>query len=359
GLPAIDAFPAAAWARLSARRWRTGGVFHGHASTAGDRALRTVIATYLTSSRGARCSPEQVMIVHGAQQALDLIARVLTNPDDQVWMEEPGYPGASAALAAAGAEVVPVPVDEEGLDVAAGLRMAPQARLAYVTPSHQFPLGSVMSASRRLALLTWARRNSAWIVEDDYDSEFRYGGRPIPCLQGLDAERESSARVVYVGTFSKTLSPALRIGYLIVPPDLLEPFRMALAVASGNSPTLDQSVLADFIGEGHYARHVRHVRALCAERQQALLASARRELSGLVDLVPDAAGLHLVGWLPKGISDLAASEAAGSAGVEASPLSRYAAKSVTRGALLLGYAAFDSRSIEAGVGRLARALGRL
>jgi GntR family transcriptional regulator/MocR family aminotransferase len=357
GLPAIDAFPAARWARLTARRWRNGAVFHGHAATTGDRTLRIAIAAYLTSSRGARCTPEQVVIVHGAQQALDLVARVLVDPGDDVWMEDPGYPGAAAALAAAGARVVPVPVDDEGMNVAEGMLAAPRARLAYVTPSHQFPLGSVMSASRRLALLTWARRNGAWVVEDDYDSEFRYAGRPIPCLQGLDAEREGSSRVLYVGTFSKTLTPALRLGYLIVPDELSDAFRLARAVASGNSPTLDQGVLADFIGEGHYVRHVRRVRALCAERQQALLAAAKRELAGLVDLAPDAAGLHLVGWLREGADDARVAEAANDGGVDASPLSRYAIARPQRGAILLGYAAFDERAIREGVRRLARVLG--
>lgn len=356
GMPAVDAFPAALWARLTARRWRSGGVFLGHAAAAGDRVLREAIAAYVTSARGARCTSEQVLIVSGAQQALDLVARVLIEPGDPVWMEDPGYVGARAALAAAGARVVPVPVDAEGMNVAHGERTAPAARLAYVTPSHQFPLGTIMSAARRLALLTWAHRVGGWVLEDDYDSEFRYSGRPIPCLQGLDAERGVASRVLYVGTFSKTLSPALRLGYLIVPDELVDVFRVARAVSGGHSPTVDQSVLADFIGEGHYGRHVRRVRALCAERQQALLAVAERELGGVLALAPDAAGLHMVGWLPPRANDQRAADAAQREGVDVTPLSRYSAIRPARGALLLGYAAFDERAIRSGVRRLARAL---
>jgi GntR family transcriptional regulator/MocR family aminotransferase len=194
------------------------------------------------------------------------------------------------------------------------------------------------------------------VIEDDYDSEFRYSGRPIPCLQGLDAERGGAPRVIYVGTFSKTLAPALRLGYLIVPESMIEIFRVARAVAGGHSPTIDQSVLADFIGEGHYVRHVRRVRALCAERQQTLLATAERELAGALELAPDAAGLHMVGWLPPRASDRVAAAAAHTHGVDATPLSRYSVTRLERGALLLGYAAFDDRAIRSGVQALARAL---
>ena len=359
GIPAVDAFPSELWSRITARRWRSGAIYLGHAATAGDEALRNAIAAYVTSSRGARCAPDQIFIVSGAQQALDLAARVLVEPDDAVWIEDPGYAGARAALAGAGARVVGVPVDDEGMDVGAGERAHPEARLVYVTPSHQFPLGTIMSASRRLALLTWARRVGGWVLEDDYDSEFRYAGRPIPCLQGLDAERGGAGRVIYIGTFSKTLAPALRLGYLIVPDELVDAFRVARAIAGGHAPTTDQGVLADFIGEGHYVRHVRRVRALCAERQQALLEAAKEELGDAMMLAPDAAGLHMVGWLRSGVSDVAAADAALREGVDAAPLSRYSASTPTRGALLLGYAAFDESEIREGVRRLSRALARM
>jgi GntR family transcriptional regulator / MocR family aminotransferase len=356
GVPAIDAFPTALWARLSGRRWRSGTVPLGYATPVGDRALRVAIAAYLAASRGVRCTSDQVLIVSGAQQALDLTARVFVDPGDAVWMEDPGYPGARAVFAAAGARVVPVPVDEGGMDVAAGVRAAPTARLAYVTPSHQFPLGGVMSSSRRLALLTWARQHGGWVVEDDYDSEFRYASRPLACLQGLDAEWGGPSRVLYVGTFSKTLAPALRLGYLVVPDAHVDAFRVARAVASGHAPTLDQMVLADFIGEGHYVRHVRRVRALCAERRQALLATATPEFDGLLELAPDVAGLHVVAWLTSGVTDVHAARVADEAGIDVSPLSRFVMTHRRRDALILGYAAFEERAIRGAVRRLARVL---
>ena len=213
-----------------------------------------------------------------------------------------------------------------------------------------------MSASRRLLLLNWARRVDGWVLEDDYDCEFRFAGRPIPCLQGLDAERGGAARVLYIGTFSKTLAPALRLGYLIVPDALVDVVRVARAIAGGHSPTLEQGVLADFIGEGHYVRHVRRVRALCAERQQALLEAAREESGDARQLAPDAAGVHMVGWLAPGANDAEAARSAARAGVDATPLSSCSSVPPARGALLLGYAAFDESDIRAGVRMLAGVL---
>ena len=365
GVPAVDAFPARLWARLTARRWRHGDVHLGDADPGGEPALRAAIATYVANARGTRCTADQVIVVSGTQQALDLTARVLLDVGDAAWLEDPGYPGARAAFASAGARIVPVPVDDEGLDVSAGERAAPDARLAYVTPSHQFPLGAVMSAPRRLSLLAWARRSRAWVVEDDYDSEFRYSGRPLPCLQGLDASPRSPGeptRVLYVGTFNKTLVPGIRMGYLVVPDVLTDALRAARAAADRHPPTFTQGVLADFIGEGHYARHVRRLRALYAERQSVLLAAAAEELSGVLTLTPDPAGLHLVAWLPPSVSDIAAEHAARVHGVEVSALSRYTitpSATPSRQALLLSYAAFDERAIRAGMRRLRRALGTL
>ncbi len=367
GVPAVEAFPADLWARLVARRWRRGQVAFGEGRAAGDPALRAAIADYVTNARGARCTADQVLVVSGAQQAIDLVARVLVDPGDTAWVEEPGYPDARAPLLDAGARLVPVPVDDEGLDVAAGERAAPNARLAYVTPSHQFPLGTVMSASRRLALLAWARRTGAWVLEDDYDSEFRYGSRPLPCLQGLDAEAHGTdgrPRVLYVGTFSKTLAPGLRLGYLVLPEELVDAFRAARAVLDRFAPTVEQGVLADFIGEGHYVRHVRRVRALYAERQEALLDAAASDLRGLLALAPSVAGLHLIGALPRGLCDVDAASAAAAAGVDVWALSpcRLVAGSAPAGGLLLGYAGFDPRTIRVGVqalgGALERALAR-
>ncbi|HEU4699580.1 MAG TPA: PLP-dependent aminotransferase family protein [Gemmatimonadales bacterium] len=354
GLPAVDAFPAALWARLDARRWRTRDVLLAMGDPAGEAALRAAIADYVTHARSARCTAEQVLVTTGAQQAFDLCARVLLDPGDAVWMEDPGYEAVRGVFAAAGARLVPVPVDDEGLDVAAGIGAAPAARLAYVTPSHQFPLGSVMSLGRRLALLAWARRAGAWLLEDDYDSEFRYAGRPLPCLQGLDAEGDC---VLYVGTFNKTLVPGLRLGYLIVPAALVDAFRAARAVTDGYVSGFLQGALADFLGGGHYARHLRRMRTLYHERQQALLAAATG-LAGRLDLAPSATGLHLVGRLPAGTDDVAVAAAARGEGVDAYPLSPFYhdPRRAPYPGLVLGYAGFDPRALRAGVRRLARAL---
>jgi GntR family transcriptional regulator/MocR family aminotransferase len=365
GVPALDAFPTRLWARLTARRWRSGGFYLGDGEPAGQPELRAAIAEYVANARGACCTADQVIVVGGIQHGVDLIARVLLDPGDPVWVEDPGYVPAHAVLRAAGARLVPVPVDDEGLDIAAGERAAPAARLAHVTPSHQFPLGAVLSAPRRLALLDWARRADAWVVEDDYDSEFRYAGRPLPCLQGMETMQLSpreAAHVLYLGTFSKTLVPGLRLGYLIVPEALIEPIRAARGATDWHAPTPQQSVLADFIGEGHYARHLRRVRALYAERQAVLIAAAEAELADHLSLAPGQAGLHLVGWLPHGVDDQQAAAAAAAAGVLVYPISNYRVTStpeMARAGLLLGYAGFDDAALQTGIGKLRRALETL
>jgi GntR family transcriptional regulator/MocR family aminotransferase len=245
-----------------------------------------------------------------------------------------------------------VPVDGEGLRVDEGRRRAPRARLAYVTPSHQFPLGAVMSPRRRLELLAWAREAGAWVVEDDYDSEFRYAGRPLPALQGLDAH----GRVLYMGTFSKTLFPALRLGYLVLPEGLVDAFAFARSLGDRHPPVVDQAVVADFIDEGHFSRHLRRMRVLYAERQQALVEAARRELGGLLEVPPDGAGMHLVGWLPPGADEADAAARAARADVAVEPLAPNAIEPVGCGGLLLGYAAVRPSAIRLGVTRLAEAL---
>jgi GntR family transcriptional regulator/MocR family aminotransferase len=260
-----------------------------------------------------------------------------------------------AALAAAGAAVVPVPVDGEGLDVRAGVALAPAARVACVAPSHQLPLGVTMSASRRLELLDWARGAGSWIIEDDYDSEYRYSSRPLACLQGLD----DTGCVVYVGTFSKTVFPALRLGYLIAPPALLDALQAARAAADRHAPALEQGVLADFIGEGHYARHVRRMRRLYEERRDALHDAVTQRLGGVMMLGPMDAGMHAVGWLPAGWDDRHVSQRLLSVQVEAAPLSRYWAGPGARSGLMLGYAAYSPEEIRAAVDRMVPVLERL
>ncbi len=354
GVPALEEFPFRVWRRLAGRAWRRPrpGLL-GYGDPAGYWPLRRGISEHLGPARAVRCSPEQVIVVSGSQQALDLCARVLLDPGDAAWVEDPGYGGARAALLGAGAELVPVPVDAEGLDVGAGVALRAGARLACVTPSHQYPLGATMSLARRLELLRWAGRSGAWVLEDDYDSEYRYSGRPLEALQGLDL----GGRVVYVGTFSKILYPSLRLGYLVVPPDLVDAFTAARELSDRQPPGLDQAVLADFVGEGHFARHLRRTRALYAERQAVLVEEAGRRLSGRLDVAPAQAGMHLVGWLPAGEDDRKASQRAAERGVEAPAVSLYGGSPDDRGGLLLGYAAFGEAAIREGVRHLAEALG--
>ncbi|MGZ7079594.1 MAG: aminotransferase-like domain-containing protein, partial [Thermoanaerobaculia bacterium] len=296
---------------------------------------------------------DQVILVRGAQHAIDLIARVLLKPGDLVWVEDPGYLAARTLLQRAGAVLVPIPVDGEGLDVDAGVREQPSAKMACVVPSHHFPLGHTLSLPRRLALLEWARSASAWIVEDDFDSEFRYTGTPLASLQGLD----TAGRVIYVGTFSKTVYPSLRLGYLIVPPDLVERFRSAASASDHFSPTLDQATLARFIEEGHFTRHVRRMRTIYKERQEALLRAASRELDGLLRIDPAGTGMHVVGWLLRADADdeLVARRAA-EQGIELSALSRYCMKVCLPPALVLGFAAVPPKQLASGVRALRKIL---
>jgi GntR family transcriptional regulator/MocR family aminotransferase len=353
GIPALDAFPFETWMRLVARHQRRPPRdLMCYGDPAGHMPLRKAVAAHLGPARAVHCDPEQILIITGTQQALDLIARILLDPGDTAWIEDPGYPGFRSALRGSGVNVVPVPVDGDGLDVKAGEARCPDARLVYVTPSHQYPLGVTMSLSRRLALLDWARRANAWVVEDDYDSEFRYAGRPLAAMQGLDRD----GRVIYLGTFSKVLFPSLRLGYLVVPPDLVDAFVAARMVTDRQSATLSQAVLADFIHEGHFLRHIRRMRTLYAERQEVLLRAAGRELGGMLEVCPCETGLHLMGWLDDGWEDREASQAATRAGVEAPALSPYRTERAGRQGLLLGYAASEGRQIRDAVRRLGPAL---
>jgi GntR family transcriptional regulator / MocR family aminotransferase len=290
GQVAVDQFPAQLWSNLVARHGRNMGVKSLHYGDGmGSLALRETIASYLKTARSLRCDPEQIMIVSGSQQALEISARVLVDPGSRVWVENPCYRLARDVFSLAGAELVPVPVDQDGLDVAAGIKLCPKARLAYVTPSHQFPLGHTMSASRRLQLLNWAQKTGAWIVEDDYDSEYRYESLPIASMQGID----NNSRVIYIGTFSKVLFPSLRLGYVVIPPDLVEHSFAFRRIIDLTPSGLYQEVLADFIGEGHFARHIRRMRVLYRERRSALVDNIRSELGSMVEVLGSEAGMHL------------------------------------------------------------------
>jgi GntR family transcriptional regulator/MocR family aminotransferase len=318
----------------------------------GDWTFRQALAAYLGTARAVRCEAEQVMVVSGSQQALEITARVLLDPGQPVWVEEPGYGGARDALAMAGARRVPVPVDDEGLDVSAGIRRCPRARAALVTPSHQYPLGATMSASRRLQLLDWAQATGSWVVEDDYDSEYRYESQPIAALQGLDRD----ARVVYIGTFSKVLFPALRVGYLVIPRDLVDRFSAVREAIDICPPALNQAVLADFIGEGHFARHLRRTSLLYRDRRSALVEGLRRNLGPRWQVVGAEAGIHLVA-LHDRPGDRAIALRAAREGLWAMPLSSCYLGPPVRSGLVLGYGGTSVAEMPKAVERLRRVIG--
>jgi GntR family transcriptional regulator/MocR family aminotransferase len=349
-IPAIDLFPVHQWAKIISRRMRRApaSLLVGSAPS-GYRPLQRAVAEYLSAARGVRCSAEQVMIVSGAQEALDLVARLLVDPGDRVCIEDPGYIGAESVLQAAGAQLYRAAVDEEGMMIP-GPRVR-DIRLVYTTPSHQYPLGVSMSLRRRLALLEWARSSGALIIEDDYDSEFRYAGRPLPALQSLDRH----GLVCFVGSFSKVLFPSLRLGYLVVPPDLIEPCTNARSIISRHAPMLEQAVLCDFITEGYFGRHIRRMREVYAERLDVLLESARQTLGGALEISPVEAGLQTVGWLQRGIDGERLQSVLARRKVEVAPLGKIGGDG-TRHALQLGFAAVDATEIRRGVAELAAAL---
>lgn len=343
-VPALDRFPHAAWARLVARHaHRLAPVHMAYGHPAGLPALRAAIAEHLRTTRAVRCEPDDVLVVSGSQAALRLCAAVLVRPGDRVAVEEPGYPGAHAALAAGGAELVPVPVDGEGLVVDALRAEREDVRAAYVTPSHQYPLGASMSASRRLALLDWAARSAAWVLEDDYDSEYRYVSRPLAALQGMDPH----GRVVYIGTFSKVLFPALRVGYLVVPPALREAFAVARDALDIFSPTLYQLALADFLAEGHFARHLRRMRGVYLARRDALLAGLARHCAGVLAVHNADAGLHVATLLPDGTDDVEVATRLAAHQLTAAPLSACYLGPARRSGLLLGFGGYDEAALTA------------
>lgn len=355
GLPDADAFPFQLWSRLVSRRYRDRAPeLFDYQDPAGYGPLREEIAQYLTAARGLRCHAGQVIVVGGSQQALDLAMRLLIGPGDVACVEDPGYLGTLAAVRGSAARVVPIPIDDQGFDVAAARERAPDAKLVAVTPSRQYPLGVTMSLVRRLELLEWASQTDAWILEDDYDSEYRYEGLPLAALQGLDNE----GRVIYMGTFSRLMFPTLRLGYAVVPVDLVDSFRSARAISDRGSSWVEQSAMAEFIAEGHFARHVRRMRALYAGRQAKLVEESKRRLGGLLDVGPEAAGMHLIGRLAEHQDDVSASDAVARVGVEAEALSSLSVESRGRG-LLLGYTGVTDIEIEAGVAAIAEALSGL
>ena len=351
--PATSKFPIGIWARVAGRRLRraSNSLLAGR-DPRGYAPLRDAIAAYLGSSRGVKCSPDQLVVVSGVQQGLDLLARILIKHGEAVWIEDPGYFGATTAFRNVGAKIIPVPVDEQGLMLSVGQRLCVRARAAYLTPAHQFPLGMAMSLERRLAILAWAREAKTFLIEDDYDSEYRFEGLPVPALQGLD----QNERVILLGSFNKLLFPSLRIGYAVLPSTLVDPFLAQRFSVDLHPSGLDQAILCDFIIEGHLGRHVRRMRELYAQRLAALQDGARRFLDGLLEVQPIQAGLNTAGILRNSMTSRQAEAAASARGIEAMALSRFALKRTDVHGLLLGFAAFDQREIRRGIMSLATAL---
>ena len=353
GQVALDHFPFQIWTALTARHWRNVHARSLHFSDPmGSEDFRETIAGYLRTVRAVNCEPRQIMIVSGSQQALEISARVLLDAGDSVWIEEPGYRLTQQVLALAGCRVVPVPVDEEGLNVSAGIRLCRKARAAYVTPSHQYPLGATMSASRRLQLLEWARTSHSWIIEDDYDSEYRYRDMPIASLQGLDR----GSRVIYIGTFSKTLFPSLRLGYMVIPPDLIDRF-VAVRHAMDMYPAHHyQAVLRDFIAEGHFARHIRRTRLLYSERRGVLVKAIANEFDSRLQVLGAEAGMHSVVVAQEKINDREIAARAASRNLWLWPLSPCYLGKASRHGFVLGFGSTPAQAIPQAVHQLRKVL---
>lgn len=350
---AFDAFPLHVWKRLVNRHLRqpTKAIL-GYGELKGLLSLREAIAEYVYDARGIDCDAGQVVILSGAQQAFNLLGMLLLDPQDSIWMEDPGHISARIALQAQGCRMVPLRIDEQGIDVQQGLRECPQARLAFTTPSRQHPLGTTMSYARRQELIEWAARGQRWIIEDDCDSEFNYAGRPLPALYAMD----QWARVIYVGTFSKVLYPSLRLGYVVLPQALVEPFCAMRAVMDRSPSTLLQAVTADFIREGHFLGHIRRMRALYQARQDCLLSALQQRLGNFMELKPVTAGMHLIGWLAPELDDDAIAKELARHQIHTYALNDYCMKRYLPPGLLIGFAGTPVEQAREKVEALAQAL---
>lgn len=355
GMPALDAFPLALWRRLAAHRWRVGGGgLLGYFPSLGHGPLREATARHLATTRGVDCEPGQIMILNSSMQAVDLVARVLLERSDSVWIEDPCFPNLCAVLAMSGVRIVPVPVDAHGLDVNEGTRIAPSAALAYVTPSCQYPTGVTLSLERRLALLRHAEASGAWIIEDDYQSEFTYAGRPLASIYSLDR----SERTLYIGTFTNSVFPSLRLAYVVLPRLLVPVFEAARRQLDDHTHGYMQTVLADFMDGGHFNAHLRKMRSLYQGRRDALVAACARSMPDAIVVGPATSGMNIALHFPARLGDQNVAARAGASGLRVQPLSRYASGSHPRNGLLLGYTALTERRIAAGAARLAQVIGQ-
>jgi GntR family transcriptional regulator/MocR family aminotransferase len=351
--PALAEFPMELWGRLTARCLRrTSKAILAGGDAAGLHALREAIAEYLGVSRAVKCSAEDIIVTSGSQQGLDLLARVLLRPDDAVWVEDPAYIDAVEIFRLTGARIVPVPVDEHGIDVNIGRAKCSRPKVIYVTPAHQFPLGMSLQLDRRLDLLQWTRREQSVLIEDDYDSEFRFSGKPLPAIKGL----AGSEHVFLVGTFSKCLFPSLRLGYIVAPQAWRDALLKLRRQIERYPPGLPQLVLASFIADGHFARHLRKMRELYAGRLALLRSEVTARMGGLLEIPNIEAGLNTPAYLLNSMTSQEAADRARRSNLEVWPLDRYAlARTDIRG-LLLGFAALTERQIRTGVTELERAL---
>ena len=353
GRTLMDARALDAWSTSTRRALRTLGPAHfGYSDPAGDMRLRAAVADYLRAARGVVCEPDQVIVTTGAQHAVDLTLRLLLKPDDKVWLEDPGYPSTWHALTTSGARAEPVPVDRSGLVVAAGIAAAPDARAAFVTPSHQYPTGVALSMGRRLELIAWARAAGAWIVEDDYATEFRYAGAPLASLQGLDG----GERVIYVGTFNKSLFPGLRLGYLVAPRALVAPLSALRRLADRQPPTLTQAITLDFMESGQFTAHIRRRRLAYKTQRDALAEALERRLGHILEVDPPDQGMHLIAYLRDGRSDLEVESRAMAKGLLARAISPLYHAASPRQGLILGFTGFPAKVMDGGVARLAAVL---
>lgn len=342
-VPAGAAAPDATWQRLGNRvRASRAAAPAGYLDPRGIHELRAAVAEHVRLARAVHCTPDQVIITSGTQQGLYLSAQVLLARGGRAWAEDPAYPGVTAVLNHLGVSTARIPVDEHGIDVAWATEACPDARAAFVTPSHQYPLGMPMSMERRVALLNWAQQNHAWLVEDDYDSELRYAGHPFPSLQGL-----APSRVVYLGTFSKVLFPSLRLGYAIVPRPLVGSYLGARALIDRHPPAADQHVLAAYMRAGHFEAHIRRIRIVYGDRRSALIAAVGRHLAGIATLQSGDQGMHIVLWLPSHVGDVHIAVQAAAAGIAVRPISPMYAVAPGRSGLMLGFGGFTAGELEA------------
>lgn len=355
GRTLLDARTRETWRKLTHQAVRSLGVDDlGYTDPCGAMELRRSLCDYLKAARAVRCDPEQIVVTAGTQHAIDLSIRVLLAPADDVWVEDPGYPLTHAQLLLAKARPHAIPVDRQGLVVDAGLRAAPKARAAFITPSHQFPTGVTLSMARRLELLAWARKTGAFIIEDDYTSEFCYSGPPLASLQGLDQDQ----RVIYIGTLNKALFPGLRMGYAVVPPPLLPAFTTARYLLDRQPPTLYQAVLAAFMQQGHFAAHLRRTRQMYRAQRDALATTLLRHAGDRLEIETPDQGMHLVAYLKPGQSDMAIEAAAARAGIVVRAASRFYRSAPPRAGLMLGFSGFPPQVMAPAAARLARLIAQ-